>query len=266
MDWDDFGYEEEHAPDAYVQSAGDELRQFFEEHDDDVFFANQLAVRSEKRFFHWVTHRAISELVQEGLVLTEARKLASGSEIKLLWHRRHRYYRRDAKSVIELVDEYGSPNMCASIGMHGEWMVLEGFARKEFLMRGRGVREFDGKSWTESQHNLDFVFEREGRAYGIEVKNTLSYMDQNELRIKLRLCAHLGLTPVFAVRMLPKSWIAEIVDAGGYAMILGYQLYPWTHGELARRVAKRLGLPVDAPKALADGTMDKFLRWHRKNL
>lgn len=226
MDWDDFGYEDERAPDAYVQSARDELAAFFEAHSDDVFFANQLAVQFERAYFHWVTHRAIGQLVDEGLVRTEARRLATGSEIKLLWHRRHRYFKRDAKSVVELVDEYGSPNMCASIGMHGEWMILEGFARKEFVMRGWHVHEFNGRKWTESQHNLDFVFERDGRAYGVEVKNTLSYMDQSELSVKLKMCEHLGLTPIFAVRMLPKSWINNIIDQGGYAMIMGFQLYP----------------------------------------
>ena len=62
------------------------------------------------------------------------------------------------------------------------------------------------------------------------------------------------------------SWIKELVDAGGYAMILKYQLYPWTHVQLAKRVAKELALPVDAPKALADGTMDRFVRWHGKKV
>jgi len=49
-------------------------------------------------------------------------------------------------------------------------------------------------------------------------------------------------------------------------MILKYQLYPWSHLELAKRVASELGLPVDAPRKLKDGTMDKFVSWHLKNL
>ena len=47
-------------------------------------------------------------------------------------------------------------------------------------------------------------------------------------------------------------------------MIMKYQLYPWTHKELAKRIAGELGLPVDAPKALHDGTMHKFVEWHRR--
>jgi hypothetical protein len=118
----------------------------------------------------------------------------------------------------------------------------------------------------ETEHNLDFIFERDRRAYGVEVKNTLSYMDRNEFEIEIRLCETLGVTPVFAVRMLPKTWTYELIGRGGYAMILKYQLYPWTHVELARRVARELRLPVDSPKALAEGTMNRFEAWHRKKL
>lgn len=125
----------------------------------------------------------------------------------------------------------------------------------------RAIRE-----WAETEHNLDFIFERDGRAYGVEVKNTLSYMDRKEFEIKIRLCETLGITPVFAVRMLPKTWAYELISRGGYAMILKYQLYPWAHIELARRVARELSLPVDAPKALAEGTMNRFETWHEKKL
>lgn len=33
-------------------------------------------------------------------------------------------------------------------------------------------------------------------------------------------------------------------------LVLKWQLYPWTHRELARRVQTELGLPVDSPRAL----------------
>jgi hypothetical protein len=60
----------------------------------------------------------------------------------------------------------------------------------------------------------------------------------------------------------PKSWIQELIQKGGFALILKYQLYPWAHRDLARRVRTELELPVDAPRALEDGTMARFLRWH----
>jgi hypothetical protein len=268
VEWDDFGYEPEadREPDAYEASALETLREFFETNASNVFFGNQLAVQNEDRFFHWIVHRAVGDLIGEGLLLTETRQLASGSSIKLVWHRRHRYYKRDAKRVVELVEEYGSPAMCEAIGLNGENMILGGFARKQFVMHAQHASKFRGVEWTETGHNLDFIFERDGRAYGIEVKNTLSYMSQDEFQTKIRLCRHLGLVPVFAARMLPKTWINELIQAGGYAMIMKYQLYPWTHAEIAKRVAKELGLPIGAPKALEDGTMTRFENWHLKKL
>lgn len=125
----DFDFEDRREPDSYESSAREVLREFFEVNDREVFFGNQLAIRNEDRFFHWITYRALSDLIKEGLVRSERRTLAIGSELKLFWHRRHRYYKRDASRLVELVNEYGSPNMCAAVGLHGEQMILAGFAR-----------------------------------------------------------------------------------------------------------------------------------------
>jgi hypothetical protein len=133
-------------------------------------------------------------------------------------------------------------------------------------MRGRNTQGYGERRWRESEHNLDFLFERDAVVYGVEVKNTLGYMDYEEFQTKIRVCEFLGVRPVFAARMLPRTWIKELIDRGGYAMILKYQLYPWTHRELAKRVARELGLPVDAPRALEEGTTARFLRWHEKKV
>src|SRR5262249_39665871 len=90
------------------------------------------------------------------------------------------------------------------------------------------------------------------------------YMDRMEFETKLRLCLHLDIRLIFAARMLPKTWINEVIAAGGFALILKYQLYPWSHRELAKRVRTELDLPVDAPRRLSEGTMIRFLRWHER--
>lgn len=239
------------------------LGEFFETNPERVYFSRQIEVQNENTWFHWITNRALHELVRKGVIRTETRSLVTGGSIHLLWNKRHRYYRRDAKSVVKLVEAYSDPNIGGALGLHGEAMVLEGFARNQFVMRGRETRSYGGRGWEETRHDLDFVFERDGIAYGIEVKNTLRYIDHDELEVKIRLCQAIGVRPVFVARMLPKSWIKEVVDVGGFALILKYQLYPWTHRELAKRVSEELGLPVDAPRALEQGTMERFLHFHR---
>jgi hypothetical protein len=246
--------------------ARDHLRQFFDRNREHVFFSRQLEVLNENEYFHWITNRAIRDLEAEGLVRSEWRKLSTGTSIKLLWHKSYRFYKRSAGQLATLVEEYSDPNIGATLGLHGEMMVLEGFARTQFLMASRNTNEYQGKAWVETNHNLDFIFERDGEVYGIEVKNTLGYMDREEFLIKIRLCAWLGIKPVFVCRMLPRSWIYDLKNSGGFALILKYQLYPWTHKELARRVNEYLNLPVDAPRFLAEGTMNRFLKWHSKNL
>lgn len=91
-------------------------------------------------------------------------------------------------------------------------------------------------------------------------------MDRDEFLLKTKLCEGLGITPVFVCRMLPRSWIFELMKIGGFALVLKYQLYPWTHRELAKRVNQELNLPVDAPRFLYEGTMNRFLKWHSKSL
>ena len=115
-----------------------------------------------------------------------------------------------------------------------------------------------GRVWKESNHNLDFIFEKDGIAYGIEVKNTLGYLDIEEFAIKVRLALYLGVRPLFAVRALPATWIGVLAKVGGYAMVMGYQFYPWTHKELAIEIRERLLLPVDTPKKIEQGTMERF--------
>jgi len=191
-----------------------------------------------------------------GLLRSEERKLSWGGSIVLAWHRSCRYYKRSGTHLVRLVEEYANPNIGGALGLHGELMVLEGFARSQFVMKGRKTRKYKDREWTRTGHDLDFIFERDSVGYGVEVKNRLSYMDYGELEIKREICQELGIRPVFAVRMMRKSWIYEVGQGGGFSLILKYQLYPWAHRELARRVSRELGLPVDAPRSLEEGTME----------
>lgn len=242
------------------------LETFFGQQPERVFFLRQLEVQREQQFYHWITNRAVRTLIEVGDLSSETRPLSAGGQIKLVWHHRFRYYKRAAAELVRLVEEYAHPTVGSALGLHGEFMTLEGFARNRFVLLGRAVNSLDGVAWTETAHNIDLVFERDGVRYGIEVKNTLSYMDYAELHIKIKLCKQLGLRPVFVVRMLPRNWIYEVAQEGGFVLVLKYQLYPWTHTALARRVAQTLGLPVDAPRALAEGTMARFLKWHIQNV
>src|SRR6266496_5874792 len=139
--WDNDGDEE----DSYEQDVREKLIEFFEKNQKKVFFSRQLEVKLEDNYFHWITNRAIRALIVEGVIKEETRPLRSAGEIHLLWHPSFRYYKREAASVVKLVEEYSNPNIAGAIGLHGETMVLEGFARNEFVMKGRNARSYGGK-------------------------------------------------------------------------------------------------------------------------
>jgi hypothetical protein len=164
--------------DAAEASAIDDLREFFEANRSRVFFSRQLEVIHEGKRFHWITNRALRQLVEDGLIRTEPRRLRYGSVVHLMWHRSYRYFRRAAAAVEALVDEYAAPEIGAAIGLNGEYLVLEGISRHRFVLTGRETRTHEGRVWPASFHDLDFIFERDGIAYGVEVKNSLSYMDK----------------------------------------------------------------------------------------
>jgi hypothetical protein len=233
----------------------------FEDHPQSVFYSRQLEVLFEREYFHWVTNRALRRLVDEGRVRTEERQLSTGSGIKFVWHRNYRFYKRAADAVHKLVDEYTRAATDGTLGMQGEHLVLAAFARKKFVLMGEETNNYGGKTWNTTKHNLDLIFERDGVAYGIEVKNTLGYLDVSEFVTKIKLARHIGVKPVCAVRALPKTWAHALIEAGGYAMIMGYQFYPWTHKAIADQIRKELGLPVDTPKRIELGTMQRFEKW-----
>ena len=175
------------APDVREDEAREALQAFFDQHNESVFFSRQLEVRNEEVWYHWITNRALRELAGRGVIRTETRQLHTGGSIHVMWHKSYRYYRRDATRVVRLVEEYSDPNIGGSLGLQGEAMVLEGFARSQFVMRGRDARGYGGRDWTRTDHDLDFIFERDNRVYGVEVKNTLRYIDYVEFRTKIEM-------------------------------------------------------------------------------
>lgn len=233
----------------------------FEDHHEAVFYSRQLEVLFEREYFHWVTNRAIRRLVEEGRIISETRRLSIGSEVKLLWHRKFRFYKRTANEVFEMVDRYTSAATDGTLGLQGEHLIMAAFARGKYLLHGEAMNSHHGLQWQETGHDLDFIWEKNGACYGIEVKNTLGYLDVKEFVAKVKMCLYLGIKPVFAVRALPKTWAEAVIQAGGYAMIMRYQFYPWTHADLAGEIRTKLGLPVDTPRRIEEGTMQRFENW-----
>jgi hypothetical protein len=135
---------------------------------------------------------------------------------------------------------------------------------KGFLPKDKKVRSYGGETWEKTGHDLDFVFEKDGVAYGCEIKNTLGYIQKEELVIKLKMCENLRLKPLFIMRWSPKTYNKMIIDKGGFVLIFGSQIYELSQKKLVERLKADLGLPVDCPRAIPDGIIERFAKWHER--
>jgi hypothetical protein len=243
------------------------MDQFFRDDAKEVYYGRQVEVALENNFFHWITKRALNELAaSREIVFTTDETKAYAPHF--YWPRRHRYPRRQMVEIGRLVAEFSEPGFTHALGQHGEMLADIGFADIGFRILARKVREVDGRRWTKSGHDLDrlIVREADGVRYGVEIKNTLPYIDQTEFETKLAMCEHFRVRPMFIARMMPRNYIFTVNRAGGFSLVLGNQHYPLMADDLARRVRSRLKSPVVSIRQLPDTALKRFLDWHLSHL
>jgi hypothetical protein len=235
------------------------LKEYFD--GEGVYYGQQLEVFLEEKFFHWITARAVNQLAKEGRIRSVPTKLGHLT-INFYSALSNRYWTRRANSMGKLVAAYSTPNFVRGLGLQGELMFDAALPLGGFLPKAKNVNEYGGKKWTKTKQNLDRIYERDGIAYGAEIKNTLPYIPLSELLAKIEMCEFLGLRPLFIFRFAPKNYIQTVWKSGGFTLIYKNQLYPLGHLDFARTVKAELQLPVDSPAAISAGTIQRFLKWH----
>lgn len=270
-------WEEEYVSDHYVGEAEDVLFALINENPDKVYYERQLQVRFEKDFYHWITSRALDELVDQKIIQSDtlpmklgkqrgAEGRAASAKIRFFFSNKLRYWKRKANATLKIVSAYSEPGFTRGLGRQAEMLFDAALPKEGFIPVAENVREYEGRKWEESEHDLDRIFVRDGVAYGAEIKNKLAYIDGKEFTTKLRMCRHLRLRPLFIARMMPKAYITTVHRNGGFSLIFKYQLYPFGAENLARTVRRKLELPVDCPAAIERGTIKRFLKWHERHL
>jgi hypothetical protein len=226
-----------------------------------VYYGRQLEILYEDRFYHWITKKALNELAAEKKIQMSVEEYGDISA-HMYFPRRYRYARRQIAETLKLIAEFSDPKFTRALGEHGEMLADVGFAHTGFRVRKTNFVSVGDLAWTATKHNLDRLIERDGVQYGVEVKNQLGYIDQTEFQIKLAMAKHLEVRPLFIARMMPRSYIYEVQQAGGFCLILENQHYPLLADSLAARVRAGLQLPVRCIRALPDTTFNRFMRWH----
>jgi predicted RecB family endonuclease len=168
--------------------------------------------------------------------------------------------------IEEIINEYSRDNITRGCGHRAEDLFFKALVLKGFIPGGMKVREYNGRKWDKTDHDLDFVFKKDGVEYGCEIKNTLGYIDKEELDIKIEMCKYLNLKPLFIMRYSPKTYNKLIYENGGYAMIFETQIYELGQDELVKKIKEVIGLPVICSRGIPDGIIDRFNNWHTKTV
>src|SRR5438034_8451667 len=92
--------------DPFYAQAIIEIKELYKKDPKQVFYVRQLQCLFEKRFYHWVTDRAILRLEQESFLVRIPRVGRTGVTIHFYVHRSHRYPARRINEMMRIIEQY----------------------------------------------------------------------------------------------------------------------------------------------------------------
>ncbi len=253
-------------PDNYYVEAQKEIRELYENNKEAVYYIRQLQVKFEKKYYHWITNNGIIGLYKLGYLKDVRIPKEKGTSTRFFMHHSNRYAKRAINKIEKIIEEYSQDHITRSCGHRAEDLFCKALAMRGFMPISQKVKEYKDKKWEKTNHNLDFIFTRDGISYGCEIKNTLGYIEKEELEIKMEMCDFWGIKPLFIMRYSPKTYIKMIYERGGFALIFETQIYELSQEKLVEKIRKNLELPVICSKAIPNGIIDRFDKWHKRKI
>ncbi len=232
---------------------------------DSPYHRKQIEVLFEDRYRHWLVDRVINNLLEEGFLKGEVRKWVN-MPIKFIYRYNLRRIKRKINGRVKLIQLYSNPLITKAIGDYAEMLFEFMFRIHNFKIVGRNINKYKGVKWKKTNHNLDFIIEKDNIAYGVEVKNTLPYMERDEFGIKLEMCEDLGLIPLFTLRSAPGKQFDEINKADGFILRFKTQMYPPGQEKLVKDIWRLMRLPVNVVKQIYPKIEKIFIHEHEKRI
>jgi len=208
----------------------------------------QIKIFLEEKYFHWITENAINELYCEGKLRRRRRRVG---EQKLTFYFLPEFSYAEVSPKINLeiplITKYFDISQMA--GYHAEDLVEKALKKAGYIVVSKNSTYFQGKMWPyKEKGDLDFIAygKFEDRWYGIQVKNKLRYPDPGDIYSFFDVNKYLGLTPWFIARMLPKTYIWNIIRSGGFVSLYpqGRWLLPENCKQLGEKIEQELGVPT----------------------
>ncbi len=102
-----------------------------------------------------------------------------------LWRHNVRYVATEIKDRVAIMTRFSDDEVNDGCGKYAESLFNHMFEKNQFTVLGRDTHAFNGKTWIRSNKNLDFIIQRDGIQYGVEIKNTFDYIDPEEFDEKI---------------------------------------------------------------------------------
>ena len=116
------------------------LGHLFTQRPQEVFYGRQIEVLFEKRFFHWITSKALRELVEGRQIRAHTLPLHEQDPsvtIRFYTALANRYWKRQADEIRKLVREYSRPEFGHALGDHAEVMFDAALPQAGFMPTAR---------------------------------------------------------------------------------------------------------------------------------
>lgn len=229
---------------------------------DSVFYKKQIQVIFEDQYPHDITGKAVNELIDEEFLKAEPRTFEKNMSTIFVSRRNLRYTALKIKEQIRIMERYSDDELNDGVGKYAEILFSHMFEKNKFHIMDRNTNTFGGRTWSKSDKDLDFIIERDGINYGVEIKNTFDYMPHEEFREKLEICQFLGLLPVFPLRCPSPQQYELMKGDGGLALKFKSRIFPPGNQKLVTEIWNHFRLPVTIWESILPPIEHIFLNYH----
>ena len=230
------------------------------------FYKKQVQVIFEEKYPHDITGKAVNELIEDKFLKAEPRTFRKNMHAIFVYRRNVRYTVMAIKMKAKILERFSDDEVNDGVGKYGEILFGHLFKKNQFKIIGRDTNEFRDRIWKRSDKNLDFIIERDGINYGVEIKNTFDYMPQDEFQEKLEVCEFLGLLPLFPLRCPSELQYTQMKDCGGLALKFKTRIFQPGFQGLVTDIWNNFRLPVNIWEEIPPPVEAIFLNFHRRNL
>ena len=233
---------------------------------DSVYYKKQIQVIFEERYPHDVVGKAVNELIDHEFLKDEPRDFGNNMHAIFVCRRNLRYTASQIKRKIKIMERFSDDELNDGVGKYAEILFHHMFTKNQFRIVDRDANRFQGKVWNKSSRDLDFIIQKDGINYGVEIKNTFDYMPEDEFEEKLDMCQFLGLLPVFPVRCPSPQQYELMKEIGGLALKFKTRVFPPGNQNLITQIWNHFRLPVNIWEEILPPIEAIFLGYHHNKL